>query len=257
MSGPHGHSLHFHGHSPVHRLPPQLKIAAALAFVVAVVATPREAVWAFALHLLALVAVVLVAAVPPGFLARRMVVEVPFVLLAVTMPFIATGPTRPVGPFALSVAGLWAGWALFAKGSLGALTALLLAATTEAPDIVRGLARLRLPAQLVLIMSFMIRYTEVIAGELRRMRVARLSRGHTATGLRAWPVLASTAGALFVRSYERGERVHLAMLSRGFTGDVDLGEGGGVALSSLLTAALLPLVGGVVALVAWLVRVGG
>jgi cobalt/nickel transport system permease protein len=33
-------------------------------------------------------------------------------------------------------------------------------------------------------------------------------------------VLASTAGALFIRSYERGERVHLAMLSRGYDGRI-------------------------------------
>ena len=43
--------------------------------------------------------------------------------------------------------------------------------------------------------------------------------------MRAWPVLAASSGALFVRSYERGERVHLAMLSRGFTGRLpDLAE---------------------------------
>lgn len=69
MSGPHGHSLHFHGHSPIHRLPPEVKIAAALTFVAAVVATPREAVWAFGLHLLALVVVIAVAQVTAGFLA--------------------------------------------------------------------------------------------------------------------------------------------------------------------------------------------
>ena len=255
MSGPHGHSLHFHGHSPIHRLPPEVKIAAALTFVAAVVATPREAIWAFGLHLLALFVVIALAQVPAGFLARRMVIEVPFVVLAVTMPFISTGPTRPLGPFEVSVAGLWAGWALFAKGSLGALTALALAATTEAPDVVRGLARLRLPAQIVLIMSFMIRYLDVVSTELRRMRIARESRGHAARGVRAWPVLASTAGALFVRSYERGERVHLAMLSRGFQGRVDLGEGVSARGRDWLAAAL-PLTGAAIAATAWLSAAG-
>jgi cobalt/nickel transport system permease protein len=50
------------------------------------------------------------------------------------------------------------------------------------------------------------------------MRVARESRGFTARSVRAWPALATSAGALFIRSYERGERVHLAMLSRGYGG---------------------------------------
>ena len=50
------------------------------------------------------------------------------------------------------------------------------------------------------------------------MRIARESRGFDARDVRHWPVLARSAGALFIRSYERGERVHLAMLSRGYTG---------------------------------------
>ena len=64
----------------------------------------------------------------------------------------------------------------------------------------------------------MVRYLGVVTDELRRMRVARESRAFRGRGVRAWPVLAASSGALFVRSYERGERVHLAMLSRGFTG---------------------------------------
>ncbi len=73
----------------------------------------------------------------------------------------------------------------------------------------------------------MVRYGDVIADELRRMRTARLSRGFEARGPRHWGVLAKSAGALFIRSYERGERVHLAMLSRGYTGSMPpaLGDG--------------------------------
>ena len=66
------------------------------------------------------------------------------------------------------------------------------------------------------IASFMVRYGEVLAGDLRRMRIARLSRGDDPRWL--WQVrgIARTAGALFVRSYERGERVYVAMLARGY-----------------------------------------
>jgi cobalt/nickel transport system permease protein len=98
------------------------------------------------------------------------------------------------------------------------LASLTLAATTEPHDLLAGLERLRLPAQLVEIMAFMIRYLDVVTDEMRRMRVARESRGFNARDVRHWPVLARSAGALFIRSYERGERVHLAMLSRGYTG---------------------------------------
>ena len=60
MGGPHGHKLHFHGHSPVHRAPAHLKVLALLGFVLLVVATPRDWCPAYAGYLLVLVAVVAV-----------------------------------------------------------------------------------------------------------------------------------------------------------------------------------------------------
>ena len=64
----------------------------------------------------------------------------------------------------------------------------------------------------------MLRYVDVVGGEMRRMRIARESRGFQGRDVRHLQVVAQSAGALFIRSYERGERVHLAMLSRGYTG---------------------------------------
>jgi cobalt/nickel transport system permease protein len=214
----HGHHLHFHGHSPVHHLPAHTKIVALVTFVLAVVATPREQGWAFAVYAALLVGAAALARVPFGHLARRMVVEVPFVVFAVLLPFIASGPRTELGPLSVSQPGLLAAWGLLAKGTLGVLASLTLAATTEPRDVLAGLERLRLPHQLVQIFGFMMRYLEVVTGELKRMRIARESRGFQARSIRSWPALASTVGALFIRSYERGERIHLAMLSRGYTG---------------------------------------
>jgi cobalt/nickel transport system permease protein len=147
-----------------------------------------------------------------------MVVEVPFVVFALLMPFIATGPRVDVLGVSVSSSGLLSAWALLAKGTLGVLASLTLAATTEPRHLLAGLERLRVPQMLVQIMGFMIRYLDVVTDEMGRMRVARESRGFTARNVRHWPILARSSGALFIRSYERGERVHLAMLSRGYTG---------------------------------------
>jgi len=214
----HGHKLHFHGHSPVHRAPAHLKVLALLGFMLLVVATPGDWLPAFAGYLAALVGVVAVSRVPATYLLKRMVVEVPFVVFALLMPFIATGPRVDVLGVAVSQPGLAAAWALLVKGTLGVLASLTLAATTEPRDLLAGLERLRVPNLLVQIMGFMVRYLDVVTDEMRRMRVARESRGFTARDVRHWPVIARSAGALFIRSYERGERVHLAMLSRGYTG---------------------------------------
>jgi cobalt/nickel transport system permease protein len=214
----HGHRLHYHGHSPVHRAPAHLKLVALLVFMLVVVATPKDWYAAYAVYLGMLLVVVGVSTVPPTYLLKRMLVEVPFLVFALLMPFIATGPRTDVLGVSVSEAGLLGAWALLAKGTLGVLASLTLAATTEPRDILTGLDRLHFPHQLVEIMGFMVRYLDVVTDEMRRMRIARESRGFTARDVRHWPVVARSAGALFIRSYERGERVHLAMLSRGYTG---------------------------------------
>ncbi|MFF2846719.1 cobalt ECF transporter T component CbiQ [Streptomyces sp. NPDC058001] len=220
MGAGHAHKLYRHGHSGVHRLPPEVKLAAVLGFVVVVVSTPREAMWAFGVYGALLAGVAYAARVPPGFLLKRMLIEVPFVAFAVLMPFVAQGERVDVLGISLSVNGLWGAWNVLAKGTLGVAASVLLASTTDLRALLLGLQRLKLPPMLVQIASFMIRYGDVITDEMRRMRIARESRGFTARGVRHWGVLAKSAGALFIRSYERGERVHLAMISRGYAGSM-------------------------------------
>jgi cobalt/nickel transport system permease protein len=216
MGAGHGHKLHYHGHSRVHRAPAHLKLAGLLGFMLLVVATPREWYPLFAGYLALVLGVIALSGVPFGYIGRRLVIELPFVVFALLMPFVATGPRVDLLGVSLSEAGLLAAWGLLAKGTLGVMASLTLAATTEPRDLLNGLERLRVPSQLVSIIGFMVRYLDVVTDEMRRMRIARESRGFRSRGLRTWPVMARTAGALFVRSYERGERVHLAMLSRGY-----------------------------------------
>ena len=218
MGAGHGHRLFFHGHSPIHRAPAHLKVLALLGFMLVVVATPRQSYAVFAAEALVILGVIAVSRVPLGYLLPRMVVEVPFAVFAVLMPFIAHGPRTDVLGVTVSEPGLVAGVALLVKGSMGVLASLTLAATTEPQDLLRGLQRLRMPDLVVQIMGFMIRYLDVVTAELGRMMTALRSRGCDPRSPRHWPVLARSLGALFIRSYERGERVHLAMLSRGYDG---------------------------------------
>jgi cobalt/nickel transport system permease protein len=220
VSAGHHHALYLPGDTPVHRLPPQCKLIAAMGFAVAVVATPREAWGAFGVDVLLLAVVAAVARIPPGLVLRRMVIEVPFVLFAVAIPIIGLGERVEVLGVSLSLPGLWAAWNILAKATLGVVASILLAATTEPRMMLLGAERLRLPALLVQIAMFMLRYMGVILDQARRMRIARESRGFVARDIRQAPALARSAGALFIRSYERGERVHLAMLSRGYTGQM-------------------------------------
>jgi len=216
----HGHRLHYHGHSVVHRTPAHLKILTLVGFMLVVVATPREWYPMFGGYLVLLLGVVAVSRVPFRYIGKRMVVEVPFLVFAALMPFVATGDRVEVLGLSLSEQGLLGAWGLVAKGTLGVVASLTLAATTEPNAVLAGLQRLRMPTLIVQIMGFMIRYLDVVTADLGRMMTAMRSRGVDPRSPRHWPALARTLGALFVRSYERGERVHLAMLSRGYDGTV-------------------------------------
>jgi cobalt/nickel transport system permease protein len=222
-----GERLYIHRHSLVHRLPSHVKIVAVLAFIVVSVATPITRWQAFIAYFIAIFAVSLVAKIATLTLLTRALIEIPFIFFAILMPFFGTGERFEVGPLNLYRESLLAGAAIVVKGSLGVLSAVVLSTSTTARELLRGLEILHLPKLMVQIAAFMLRYVNVINDEMERMKIARESRGFIATGMKDWKVLATAASALFIRSYERGERVHLAMLSRGYTGVLphDLSEG--------------------------------
>ena len=218
MGAGHAHALYVHEHSPVHRLAPEVKLVAAFVFVLAVAVTPRQAMWAFAVDFALAVVVIRLARLRAGFVVFRLAAIAPFLLFAFLIPFIATGDRIEVLAVSVSADGLWAMWNVIAKATLGGLVSIVLAATTEVPDILRGLGRLRVPAVVTTIAMFMVRYLELVADELGRMRTSMTSRGYDPRWLSQAKPIANAAGSLFIRSYERGERVYDAMLARGYTG---------------------------------------
>lgn len=220
MGAGHAHVLHHHGHSPVHRMPPELKVATAFGFVLCVALAPRGAWWAYLAFAGVLGSAVRLSEVPARFVAARLMVIAPVAAFAGALPFVSGGEQAAVLGQSMSSEGLTAAGTILAKAALGASASIVLAATTEAPDILRGLGRLRVPAVLVTVAAFMLRYIELIAGEVGRMRTAMTARGGESRWLWQARPMASAAGATFVRSYERGERIHQAMLSRGFSGSM-------------------------------------
>lgn len=251
MATGHVHALYRHGDTALHRLRPQTKIAAAFLFVFAVVATPREAIWAFGIYALILLGLATYARLGVRFVATRMLVEVPFVIAALLFPFIAGGEQIDVLGVGLSQSGLWAMWNVLAKATLGLSTSIVLAGTTEIPTMLKGLDALRVPRVITAIMGFMIRYLDVVLGEFRRMRVAMQSRGYNPTWIGQAKPYAVSAGTIFVRSYERGERVYLAMASRGYAGHMPRTGGEQASLRQWAATLAIPGVAWVIAALAW------
>lgn len=241
-------ALYVHGHTRIHQLPAHLKIVAAFSFVLLVVLTPTNWFLAFGIYALIVVSLLIYISVPWSIVRTRLLLEIPFILFAIFLPFFGLGPKVEFLGISLSEAGLLAGWNIVAKATLGVLTTVILSSTTKPKDLLVGLEKLRVPTLLVQIASFMIRYTVVVTEELRRMSVARESRCFEAKGPKSWGVLARGLGALFIRSYERGERVHLAMLSRGFSGKLPLSQTVTVHAKDWAIALTLPVSAGIVLL---------
>jgi cobalt/nickel transport system permease protein len=205
--------------SPIHRLDPRAKIVGLAGITVVGVSTPLHAWPAFAACLAALIAIAALAHVGPGIVWSRVKVILPLVVfVAAFVPFVRGGPTVEVGPLSVSEAGLATFALVTAKAAIGAFSAVLLGATTGFPDILHGLERLHTPRLLTVIAGFMYRYVFVIVDEARRMRTALAARAYRPRHLGQVAALGRLVTALFLRSYERGERVYLAMLARGYAG---------------------------------------
>lgn len=250
MGAGHAHTLYVHEHSPIHHLPPQVKVAAAILFVFLVAITPREAMWAFAIYAAVIVGLATVSRVGLRFVLVRLLGIVPFIAFAFLIPFIASGEQTDVLGLSVSVEGLWASWNILAKASIGASTSILLAGTTEVADILAGMARLRVPAVFTSIAGFMIRYLALIVDEIGRMRVAMTSRGYDPRWLWQAKPIAQSAGAMFIRSYERGERVYDAMVARGYTGEMPDLRRRDPTMSEWMVGGALPAMAAVVLIVA-------
>jgi cobalt/nickel transport system permease protein len=219
MSGMHEIGVAGNPASPVHRLDPRAKIVGLAGITVVAVSTPPRLWPVLAACALALAAIAAAGRVGPGVIWTRARVVLPLVIfVAVFVPFVRGGEQIDLGPVEVSREGLTTFFAVSSKALIGTVSAVLLGATTTFPDVLHGLERMRAPRLLTLIAAFMYRYLFVITGEVRRMRVALASRGYRPRHALQAAAIGRVATALFLRTFERGERVYVAMLARGYTG---------------------------------------
>jgi cobalt/nickel transport system permease protein len=218
MSGQHLHAgVAGDPRSPIHRLDPRAKLIGLAGITLVAVSTPLHAWPAYVACATALVLVAALARVTPRTLWSRARVVLPLVLfVAIFLPFVRSGERIDLGPFSVSREGLETFATVSAKAILGTLSAVILGATTSFPDVLHALERLKAPKLLVLIAAFMYRYLFTIIDEVQRMRAALAARGYAPKHALQAQAIGRVATALFLRTYERAERVHLAMLARGW-----------------------------------------
>ena len=191
---------------------------------------PMGSFLAMLLIWLVLVACSATAGLGPFRLSRSAVIALPFAIAAFPLIFTVQAEiitTISLGPLDLTVSaeGIRRFFTILVGSWLSVQVALLLAFTTPFHDLVDALRELRVPRIIIAIISFMYRYLAVLTDEGSRMLRARDARsggvdGRSGGSIR-WraTVTGRMVGSLFLRAYERSERIYAAMQARGFEGE--------------------------------------
>ena len=203
--------------SPVHRLDARVKSSMAFFFVVMVVTTPPQHLEAFVAYAGLLLWMAALSRVPISFIATRAVMVLPFsAVVAIGLPFLGGSETLAILGVHLSIKGLWILAGVTMKSMLSVAALALLVSTTHFSSLMAGLRSLGAPPLLLDLLGLTYRFLFLLTGESMRLKRAALARGYDPKWLPQAAIVGRLAGNLFVRSYERAERVYGAMRLRGY-----------------------------------------
>lgn len=220
--------------SAIHSLDARIKFVLALAFILTVALTPQGA-WPVYILLFALaLAIVILSELGLRFVLGRAALAFPFVLAALPVIFTLQGPalfSLPLGSWVVTVTqpGLERFLSIAFKSWISVQMAIVLSSSTAFPDLLIAMRAVRVPRLLVAIFGLMWRYLFVLVDEALRLLRARAARSGESDqpGLRArgsviWraQVTGGMAGNLFLRAFERSDRIYMAMVARGYDGEV-------------------------------------
>jgi cobalt/nickel transport system permease protein len=210
--------------SVIHNLDARTKILAFLGLIVMTVLTPPQYWPIFLVHLGLITGTLILSRVPVSYVLTRSLIVLPFILFtAVFLPFLpgdrpAGGISLGLGSVALNPTGLEVFGNILLKGFIGVLAVILLSATTPFPKILEALSRFRVPTLFTLLLGFIYRYLFILLDEVLCLKRAIESRGYQGRWIWQARTVGRMLGQLFLRTYERGERVYLGMVARGFRG---------------------------------------
>ncbi len=195
--------------SLLHKLDPRTKIITFLGIILFVLFTPLDASASLFFYGLAVIVLIKVSRLPVRFIVLRSLVITPFVILAVLSLLLSPDGRGGVffGPLLL-------------KAYTCVLSLIVMVSTTKSSDLLKVFQEARCPALFIMIFSFLYRYIYFFLDEFMRINMALDSRTPERRRRIKAGILANMIGHLFIRSYEVGENVYLAMCSRGYRGSV-------------------------------------
>ncbi len=231
--------------SPIHHLDARAKIIVLFTFIVIGVSIPPRHFAVFGVLALGLMSLTVASRLPVLHLLRKLLVVLPFLLvITASIPFMKKeGAVYPLQWDGVSVSkvGLSIFWNVMIKSCLGVFSIILLYSTTTFPQLIKGLEGLGTPKVITILLSFMYRYSFILVDELHRMKRARDSRDFGGRWFWQVKTIGHTVGTLFLRSFHRGERIYLAMLSRGYQGTMPGVSFRGFGLKEYFFLFIIPL----------------
>lgn len=211
------------GESTIHRLDARAKVIVTLVFIVSVVSYDKYEVTALFPFFIYPAVMMALSNLPVGYIAGKIVFVLPFALaVAIFNPLFDRQIMIQLGPF--GVAGGWISCASIVVRSILTIgAAIILVGLTGFTGICRALEQLGMPQVFAVQLLFLHRYIFVLTEEGGRASRARELRsfGNKGLGLASYTSLISH---LLLRTWQRAERIHMAMLARGFTGEFHTGQ---------------------------------
>jgi cobalt/nickel transport system permease protein len=203
-----------------HSLAPRTRLLCTLLLVFAIALTPNGRWLTWAIYGAVVLSLIFLSQVTLSTLFKRIIVEFAFIGVVILGTLFRDGGTIlwSWGPLKITTVGLTVLGSVSCKAMLSLILMNVLTLTTSVPDLLNALVALKTPPLLVATLASMYRYINVLVGEFNAMSRAAASRN--LMGSNRWQrlVVGNMIGSLFIRTYERGDRVHQAMLARGYQG---------------------------------------
>lgn len=208
--------------SPIHNLEGRIKLITSI-LIILICVTSKELFIPIILEIMLLI-ILKIANLSYIDSAKRLLMLLPFGgAIIIFQPFIQPG--NIIWSYSwLHITDFGLNWAilLFVRMIVCLTTIIIYSSTTPLQEMANSFRKLKMPRDLAMILSIMVRFLFLFIDELTSIRKSQKSRNfniHSKNTPYKWRVkqVGYTIGMMFLKSYEQGERVHRSMVSRGFS----------------------------------------
>jgi len=196
-----------HKNGLLQKTDPLSKILFTVIYYLYILIFAQKWLWSYLIAFILIMILIFISKIPILFLLKRLLSIIPFILLIILfIPFYKENGYKTL-------------YLTIIKSILSIVLLIIILSTTRFSDLLKGLSKLKVPITIITILSFIYRYIFVLVDIMEKMLRAITLRSFKKKRIKDIRTIAHILGVLFIRSYERSERVYSAMLLRGFDGE--------------------------------------